>query len=81
MSHRYPQGLPMMTDVIMVRAEEVVHTRCLYTRNLSVIVRYIINIELLSNHSISFSRFRAGSHTLEIERGRYNNPRTPMKHI
>ena len=25
----------------------------------------------------SFSRFRAGSHALEIERGRYTNPRTP----
>ena len=27
----------------------------------------------------AFSRFRAGSHTLEIERGRYSNPRTPRE--
>ena len=27
----------------------------------------------------AFARFRAGSHTLEIERGRYNNPRTPIE--
>ena len=26
----------------------------------------------------AFSRFRAGSHTLEVERGRYTNPRTPL---
>ena len=26
----------------------------------------------------ALSRFRAGSHTLEIERGRYTNPRTPI---
>ena len=26
---------------------------------------------------IAFSRFRASSHILEIERGRYTNPRTP----
>ena len=27
---------------------------------------------------IALSRFRAGSHTLEVERGRYTNPRTPL---
>ena len=27
----------------------------------------------------AFARFRAGSHTLEIERGRYTNPRTPIE--
>ena len=27
---------------------------------------------------IAFSRFRAGSHTIEIERGRYTIPRTPI---
>ena len=27
----------------------------------------------------AFTRFRAGSHTLEIERGRYTNPRTPRE--
>ena len=27
---------------------------------------------------IAFSRFRAGSHILEVERGRYTNPRTPI---
>ena len=42
---------------------------------------YITNIALLSDYRIAFSGFRAGSHTLEIERGRYNNPRTPIEHI
>ena len=28
---------------------------------------------------IAFSRFRNGSHILEIERGRYTNPRTPRE--
>ena len=27
---------------------------------------------------IAFTRFRVGSHTLEIERGRYSNPRIPI---
>ena len=27
----------------------------------------------------AFARFRTGSHTLEIERGRYTNPRTPIE--
>ena len=27
----------------------------------------------------AFIRFRTGSHTLEIERGRYTNPRTPIE--
>ena len=30
-----------------------------------------------TKYLIAFSRFRAGSHTLEIERGRYSNPKTP----
>ena len=32
-----------------------------------------------SKYLIAFTRFRTGSHTLEIERGRYNNPRTPIE--
>ena len=32
-----------------------------------------------SKYLIAFARFRAGSHTLEIERGRYTNPRTPVE--
>ena len=31
-----------------------------------------------TKYVIALSRFRAGSHTLEIERGRYSNPRTPL---
>ena len=32
-----------------------------------------------SKYLIAFTRFRAGSHTLEIERGRYTNPKTPIE--
>ena len=39
-----------------------------------------LNMIKKSKYNIAFSRFRAGSHTLEIERGRYNNPRTPIEH-
>ena len=38
-----------------------------------------LNIIKKSKYNIAFSRFRAGSHTLEIERGRYSNPRTPVE--
>ena len=38
---------------------------------------YLSNINK-TKHLIAFTRFRAGSHTLEIERGRYSNPRTPI---
>ena len=32
-----------------------------------------------SKYTVAFSQFRAGSHTLEVQRGRYNNPRTPLE--
>ena len=37
-------------------------------------------LHILKNkkYQAAFSRFRAGSHTLEIERGRYMNPRVPV---
>ena len=67
MSIRYPQCLPMMSDVIMGPTEEVVHRRFLYKINLSEILLYITNITLLYNgkvNSISKTTSRAENEPL-----------------
>ena len=38
-----------------------------------------LNLIKIPKYRIAFSRFRAGSHSLEIERGRYTNPKTPVE--
>ena len=51
-------------------------TYCLFKKNFEAesYLQLINKPQYLS----AFARFRAGSHTLEIERGRYTNPRTPI---
>ena len=51
------------------------YTKFKYNFELEPYLKYITN----SKHRNALSKLRASSHILEIERGRYTNPKTPME--
>ena len=65
-----------ISDLNNLSKNPSLRTYCMFKRDFSQSI-HLSHIKK-PKHLIAFSRLRAGSHTLEVERGRYNNPREPI---
>ena len=65
------------SDLINIERNPVLRTYCTFKNDFNP-EPYLSSIKK-TKYLIAFSKFRAGSHVLEVERGRYTNPRTPLE--